>query len=690
MSSSRQLAAIMFTDIVGYTVLMGQDEQRAFECLRKNREIQKPIIAQFSGRWIKELGDGVMATFNTVSDAVNAAVKIQVVCQAANDFQLRIGIHLGEVVFEGDDVFGDGVNIAARIQAVAKPGSVYVSESVHHNVVNKKDFKTNFVKEELLKNVERPVRIYEIIRDNDLPEINRSGQPFSKTLGNDTVKHEVFPAKHSGKRNAIAALLLFLLVAAGFFLYSIFNRIEKEEKGFEKSIAVLPFIDMTPQHDVEYLGDGLAEEIINSLTSIRELKVIGRTSSFQFKGEKLDLRAIGEKLAVGIILEGSIQKFEDHFRITAQLVRTVDNFQIWSERYDMEQTNIFKIQDNIAAMIVDKLQLTLSALEKKQIVKNEIIPEAYNLFLKGLYQYKAQKFNEAQDYMKKVIELDSTYAPAYAYLGLSKSWDIFHANRWQDTQAVNEALAFSQRSIELDPDLAEGYSSIGLIAWSLQNDFAKARIYFEKSIELNPAAALILNRYCYFLVWMGNFEKVSQLAKAAMRVDPVDFNSYTVLYFASLYSGRLDEAAGYLNERKRIFGQDRAVASMEVRLRFDQGSYKKVIQLCDSLKAKGESLQAYEVYLLAGAYFKLKQLKESKAMLKQLKSIKDPNGDVCYHTALAFAILHETDSCFTYLYKAYESHEKLFRTLKIEPALQELRTDPRYVKLYQDYGFDKY
>jgi TolB-like protein len=327
-----------------------------------------------------------------------------------------------------------------------------------------------------------------------------------------------------------------------------------EEEVLEKSIAVLPFDDMTPQGDLEYLGDGLAEEIINSLTTIRELKVIGRTSSFQFKGEHLDLRAIGEKLGVDIILEGSIQKYEDHFRITAQLVRAKDNFHIWSERFDLVQTNIFKIQDSIASNIVAKLQLTLSSLEKKRIIKKEIDPEAYNLFLKGMYQYKAEKYTDALYYMKKVIDLDSTYAPAFAYLGLSKSWVTSRAKAWHDTLAVNEALSYSQRSIELDPGLAEGYSSIALISWSLQNDFAKARTYFEKSIELNPAASLILNRYCYFLVWMENFDKATQLAREAMRVDPVDYNSYMILYLVSIYSGQLDTAAGYLKERKRIFG----------------------------------------------------------------------------------------------------------------------------------------
>ena len=166
MPQTRQLAAIMFTDIVGFTALMGSDEQKTFEFLNKNRLIHKPIIEQCNGRFIKELGDGVMASFNTVSDAVTAAIKIQEACSLANDFQLRIGIHQGEVVFESDDVFGDTVNIAARIQAAAKPGCIYISESVNQNVANKKDIQTQFAKEETLKNVREPVKMYEVLLEN--------------------------------------------------------------------------------------------------------------------------------------------------------------------------------------------------------------------------------------------------------------------------------------------------------------------------------------------------------------------------------------------------------------------------------------------------------------------------------------------------------------------------------------------
>lgn len=256
MSQSRQLAAIMFTDIVGYTALMGKDEHKAFALLNKNRQLQKSFIEAFNGRWIKELGDGVMSSFNTVSDAVNAAVKIQEACNVAKDFQLRIGIHQGEVVFENNDVFGDAVNIAARIQAAAAPGCIFISETVHHNISNKSEIKSQFVKEELLKNVSQPVRMYQVL-----------------FAGSEIIVPE----------KPIAVVI-------------------------EKSIAVLPFVNMSDDRDQEFFSDGISEEIINMLAQVKELKVIGRTSCFAFKGKNLDLKFIGEQLKVSHILEGSVRK----------------------------------------------------------------------------------------------------------------------------------------------------------------------------------------------------------------------------------------------------------------------------------------------------------------------------------------------------------------------------------------------
>ncbi|MGB5646753.1 MAG: adenylate/guanylate cyclase domain-containing protein, partial [Muriicola sp.] len=336
MSQSRQLAAIMFTDIVGYTALMNKDEHVAFAFLNKNRELQKPIIESFKGKWIKELGDGVMASFTTVSDAVNAAVRIQEECIAVNDFQLCIGIHLGEVVFENNDVFGDGVNIASRLQSAAKPGSIFISESVNNNITNKKGIETRFIKEEQLKNVSQPVKMYQVL-----------------FAGSEIIEDEK-PV---------------VLVDA-------------------KSIAVLPFVNMSSDPEQEYFSDGISEEIINMLAQVPDLKVCGRTSSFAFKDKNMDIKIIGEKLKVNHILEGSVRKSGTKLRITAQLIEVSNGYHLYSEKFDREMEDIFAIQDDISLAILDAIKIKLLVEEKEPVLKRYTDNvEAYQLFLKARYNY---------------------------------------------------------------------------------------------------------------------------------------------------------------------------------------------------------------------------------------------------------------------------------------------------------------
>ena len=309
MSQTRQLAAIMFTDIVGYTALMGDDEQKAFEILKQSRELQKPLIEKFNGKWIKEIGDAVLASFPTVTDAVFCATEIQHSAHQFPNLNLRIGIHQGEVVFENGDVFGDGVNIASRLQSIATPGSIFISETVHHNISNKQGIETRFIKQETLKNIKAPVKIYEVITGNEL----------SKSQSKEQIK-----------------------------------------KPPEKSIAVLPFINMSNDPEQEYFSDGISEEILNSLAHIKDLKVAGRTSTYQFKGKNVDLREVGDKLGVSKVLEGSVRKQANHLRITAQLINVEDGFQLWSDIFQMDVGDIFIIQENIAKSVVENLKLMLS------------------------------------------------------------------------------------------------------------------------------------------------------------------------------------------------------------------------------------------------------------------------------------------------------------------------------------------
>ena len=477
MPQSRQLAAIMFTDIVGYTALMGNDEQKAFEYLKKNRDLQKPVIEQFNGQWIKELGDGVMASFNTVSDAVTAAIKIQESCKAINDFQLRIGIHQGEVVFDAGDVFGDAVNIASRIQSSAEPGAIYVSETVRNNVSNKKGIRTKFIKEQMLKNVKDPVRIYEVI---------------------------------TAKNSDVVSIAEF----------------EQPDNSSDESIAVLPFVNMSNDPEQEYFCDGISEEIINALAQLNNLRVIARTSAFTFKNKNVDAREIGKILDVKTLLEGSVRKSGKRVRITTKLVRASDGSHLWSNSYDRELEDIFSIQENIAENVATSLRGVLTDKEKESIRRPETNVEAYEYYLKGRQLLHNLDLKQSVIMFEKAIAMDANYAFAYTGLADAHSW----LYEWEGGEKADLVAAerFSWTALSLAPDLSESHSSRGYVL-SLGKRYDEAEREFKEAIRLNPnsfSTYYLYGRTCFA---RGEIAKSADLFRKASEVNLEDYQSLLLL-----------------------------------------------------------------------------------------------------------------------------------------------------------------
>jgi len=463
----------MFTDIVGYTTMMGHDEEKAFRLLKINRELQKPVIESYNGRFIKELGDGIMASFNTVSDSVNAALKIQENCRAAREYQLRIGIHLGEVLFENDDVFGDGVNIASRIQAISEPGSIYVSESVSANISNKKGINTRFIREEKLKNVREPVRIYEVLNG----------------------KRE-YPVKTS------------------------------ETAGAQNGIAILPLINMSNDPEQDYFCDGISEEIMNALGQLNNLRVVARTSSFSFKGKNVDVREIGRALNVSTILEGSVRKSGKRLKIVTQLINTSSGSQIWSNLYDRELEDIFSIQEDIAGSVATAIKGFLTLEEKETIRRPGTVVEAYEYFLKGRQLFHNLNLNAARDMFKKAIQLDPEYALAYAGLADTLSWLYEWEGRSQSNLA--EAEVSSMKALTLAPNLAESHSSRGYIL-ALGKKYDEAEKEFHEAIRLNSNCYDAYYLYGRSSFARGDIEKSAEMFQKASEVRQEDFQSLILL-----------------------------------------------------------------------------------------------------------------------------------------------------------------
>lgn len=658
MSQSRQLAAIMFTDIVGYTALMGKDEQRAFELLNKNRQIQKPIIDECNGIWIKELGDGVMASFKTVSDAVIAAIKIQQACNAANEFQLRIGIHQGEVIIEENDLFGDAVNIASRIQSVASPGSIFVSEVVHHNVFNKNDIHTEFVKTENLKNVKEPVKIYRVRFDGSAPLTHQSFRSIKK------------------KNYAFILLGLIIIVSVAYFIFKSSKKTNIESTSLdtiESSIAVLPFENRSNDKDQEYFSDGLSEELLNMLAKIPELKVIGRTSSFAFKGKNEDLRIIGQKLNVAHLLEGSVQKNGNTIRVTAALVRASDGKSIWNDRYDGDLKNIFELQDTIAQTVVQQLKVKLLQVPSANVSGAGNV-DAYNLVLQGNYFYdKLDKENVAKavDFYRQALKLDSTDARIWARLAGAVSrqaWQNYVDRRAGRDEAKKAAL----KAIALDKNSADGYTELADGLVYDQFDWTEAEENYKKALAIepkNPGALYGLGGGLYFAT--GRWDEAIKYMKVCIELEPLKPLYHLNLGNILSHAGRIEEAKLYLDKALEINPQFQRAHLYLGRNYLLKG--KADLALAEMQQ---ENLEVFRNFGLALTYHTLGKTKEAD---EQLKNFTDKfQNEWSYLLAELYAYRGEKSKALQWLENAYQKHDGWLVFLKGDPLMKNLRGDPRY------------
>src|SRR4051812_38909037 len=364
----RQLAAIMFSDMYGYTALMQQNEQLAKDKRRRLKEVLETSVSGFNGKILQYYGDGALSIFNSAVDGVNCAVEIQQTLQHEPRVELRIGLHTGDISIENESIYGDGVNLASRIESLAVPGSIFISENVFNEIRNQENLTAREMGYFELKNVIRPVRIFAI--DN---------------------KGLVVPTR---------------------------DALKGKTKQPSNRLAVLPFVNMSADAENEYFSDGITEELLNALTKVDGLQVTSRTSAFAFKGKNTDIREIGIQLNVDRILEGSVRKAGNRVRITAQLINATDGYHIWSENYDRNLTDIFEVQDEISGIIANKCRKNLAAREHEEsLIK---VPtqslEAYTHYLKGLYFHNKITPNDtykAIECFEKAIALAPDYAQTY-------------------------------------------------------------------------------------------------------------------------------------------------------------------------------------------------------------------------------------------------------------------------------------
>jgi adenylate cyclase len=673
MASSRQLAAIMFTDIVGYTSLMGEDEGKAFAILSKNRRLERPLIEQYNGKWIKEIGDGILASFSTVTDAVLCAVAIQKGCRENGDFQLRIGIHQSEVVFEDGDVFGDGVNIASRVQALAPIGGIWITEPVYQNIANKKEVYARSVREEVLKNVKEPVRIYEIVLDGEL-----SASP-SKPPGQGKGVAQPYADGVAKRRLFLAGVVVLLATVLGF-VYWMNHRPNGKQI---RSIAVLPFVNETNNKDLEYLSDGMTETLIRSLSQLPGLNVKARSSVFRYKGKEPDAQAVGKDLHVQAVLNGRVVQRGEVWTLYLELVDAANNNQIWGEQYDRKAADLVSLQSEIARDVSDKLRVELSGDEERQLAKKYTAsPEAYQLYLKGRFHWNKRTpegVQKAIQYFNQAIALDPNYALAYA--GLADAYAvIFDYERGYQLDNIDKGREAAMKALALDHGLAEAHASLGLILLN-SYDLAGAERELKQALQLNPNYASAHQWYGNLLLATGKIEEALVEYRRALEIEPLSVLMNNVLASGLFFARKYDESIAQSQKTLEI---DPAYAAAHGNLAFCY------VMKDDYTKAVEHFAKSRELSGDAGAAKRMREFFAQGGWQGYLRSqLKDPRVLATPYTLARIHLrLSNKDEAIAQLYKSFERREPQLLRIKVDPRLDGLDADPRFQELVRRMGIE--
>jgi adenylate cyclase len=545
----RKLTAILSADVKGYSRLMGEDEKGTVHTLNAYKELMAGLIQHHHGRVVDAPGDNVLAEFGSVVDAVECAVEIQKELKTRNAelpenrrMEFRIGVNLGDVIEDGEQILGDGVNIAARLESLSEAGGICISGTAFDHVKNKLNLGYKYLGEQTVKNILEPVRVYRVLME---PEA------AGKVMGEKKAK------SRSWQRTALIVIAILIVIAAAFAIWRLYFRpttsplevASKEKMAFplpdKPSIAVLPFVNMSGDPKEEYFSDGITEEIITALSKIPHLFVISRQSTFTYKGKPVKVKQVSEELGVRYVLEGSVRKAGDKVRITAQLIDALTGHHLWAERYDRNLKDIFALQDEITLRIISALQVKLEGVEQSGLsVKGTDNLEAYLKLLQSREQ--ANRFTKegnilARRYAEEAIALDPKYAVAYLRLSATLIMDLRYGTTESPEQSLKRAEECIQKALALDDSSGEAHAFFGRIYLS-KRQYEKAIAEGERALALDPNSDFVQAALAYSLYYAGRFEEAIAMYQKAIRLNPFPAWYYQMLASSYLQLGRYEEA----------------------------------------------------------------------------------------------------------------------------------------------------
>jgi adenylate cyclase len=676
MPASRQLAAIMFTDIVGYTALMHENEQKAVVVIQHYNSSLQKWVAHFNGQVLNYYGDGSLCIFSSSTDAVNCSLVIQKELQNDPAVPLRIGLHIGEIFFEDGKAIGDSVNIASRIQSLGQANTILLSHEIFDKIRNHPEFKTISLGQFDFKNVQEPVEVFAL--SNEGLNVPKKEQMSGKLKN--------LRKKNGLRRNIIIALSVLLLGVASVFLYG--KYFNKPTRSVENSIAVIPFTNMSNDPQQEYFAEGMMDEILNHLYKIGGLIVISRTSSMTYKESKKTSKEIAGELGVGNLLEGSVQKDGDHIRIIIQLINGKTDEHLWAETYTREFKDVFAIQSEIAQQVAAALKIKIEPEVKERIEKKPTTnSEAYNLFLQAqpiVLSEQGRKLLEA------AIVLDTGFAAAYADLASCWIFSGSYGGNLNAKQVMDNALPLLKKAMQLDSNLSSAHAYMALTRLWFDWDIKSAESEWNKFFQLGPSGNFWDNNYRDLLIISGKFSEALAFTQKIFEHDKKNDHNWINLAFSYYFMNQPSRALAILDSAKMLFNNpdiDWHKAWISIYL----GKYQDVL---DNLNkwyptVLGDELSPRVKAWYSISYFQTGRSMAAKNLLDslQLQAVKSPVGSPSYHVAMIYAATGRSELAIQWLEKAFKDHEVEMFWLNVDPLFKPLHNDSRFQVLLTKVGF---
>jgi adenylate cyclase len=674
----RQLVAILFTDIVGYTALMQQNEVQAVSIVKRYISILTKKVADHGGKILNDYGDGSLCSFSSATHALTCAIQIQLELQKDPAVPLRIGLHVGEIFFEGEKVLGDGVNVASRIQSLGQANSILFSKEIFDKIKNQPDFKCVTLGTFEFKNVDDPVEVFALAN---------AGLKVPKK---EEMTGKLKEAAKGAKRKWVYIAAAVILLGAGFFAYEkIIGR--PEFTGIEKSIAVLPFENMsgdkTPEN-VSDISDGITEDIINNLSKISSLqKVIGWFSVRRFKKTTETVQQIADELGVAAILTGTIQKESDNLHIIAQLIDVNTSKILWGEDYNYPTKDILIIQSKVAKIIVNALKASLTPQEKQGLstLYTQNV-EAYEDYLIGRKFWNArnkENFDSAEKYFKSAIKLDSSYALAYS--GIADCY-TYNQKGMAQLVAMPIAIKYANQALSLDNNLSEGLTTLGFIQFNFEFDWDKAKKTLQKALEHDPNNPIAHMYYGIALQYSGDTENGLKEGEKAVALEPLGFAENWVLGRDYYFARKYDDALKQFEKTKPIAPKESDVCFWSEALIYNlQGKSQNALDELEKIPKAArnniDNVPLMRCIIYAGAGDKIK----AKELLQ--KTIKEDPDAPPYRIAEAYVALGENQKALDFLEEAYRIRGLHMFCTFVDPGFDPLRDDPRFKALLKEMHF---